>query len=245
MILIRSKVSLVSGQNSLHLLLFYPCSISPSLSALLSFFLQSREKDTEWVVTVWVDHLSVFDLEHIDAATEQSNRADEGWRVRVHTHPPTHLPVKCYRTQSDATARVCSAGSLQAGSVSAKCHLPVTEQFVSFDFIRAICKHVFQAYGNNLTYADTLCPSRTDVCLRHLISTAEAYYSRFSWHSYLFENHRRTFKGQKTLIFFVLHIHTYFSSSLCYELILKHIPAQMNVLLPSEFDRVRLNPWEH
>lgn len=240
MILIRSKVSLVSGQNSLHWLLFYLCSISPSLSALLSFPSEQREGYRVSCDCVWVDHLSVFDLEHIDAATEQSNRADEGWRTQTHT------PVKCYRTQSDATALVCSAGSLQAGLVSAKCqHLPVTEQFVSFDFIRAICKHVFQAYGNKLTYADTLCPSRTDVCLRHLISTAEAYYSRFSWHSYLFENHRRTFKGQNTLIFFVLHIHTYFSSSVCYELILKHIPAQMNVLLPSEFDRVRLNPWEH
>lgn len=203
---------------------------------LAVFFLRSREKDTEWVVTVCERITWVYSIWSIHRAEQQS-----GWRL-AHTH----TPVKCYRTQSDATARVCSAGSLQAGSVSAKCqHLPVTEQFVSFDFIRAICKHVFQAYGNKLTYADTLCPSRTDVCLRHLISTAEAYYSRFSWHSYLFENHRRTFKGQNTLIFFVLHIHTYFSSSLCYEFILKHIPAQMNVLLPSEFDRVRLNPWEH
>lgn len=241
MILIRSKVSLVSGQNSLHWLLFYLCSISPSLSALLSFsFGAERRIQSE----LWLCVSGSFECIR-SGAYWRSHRAEQqsGWRL---AHTNTHTPVKCYRTQSDATALVCSAGSLQAGSVSAKCqHLPVTEQFVSFDFICAICKHVFQAYGNKLAYADTLCPSRTDVCLRHLISTAEAYYSRFSWHSYLFENHRRTFKGQNTLIFFVLHIHTYFSSSLCYELILKHIPAQMNVLLPSEFDRVRLNPWEH
>lgn len=153
--------------------------LSVSLCLAVSF-LRSREKDTEWVVTVCERITWVYSIWSI--LTQLQSRATE--RMKADTHTNTHTPVKCYRTQSDATARVCSAGSLQTGSVSAKCqHLPVMEQFVSFDFIRAICKHVFQAYGNKLTYADTLCPSRTDVCLRHLISTAEAYYSKFLWHS--------------------------------------------------------------